>query len=357
MYTILHSSARSPGFYDSDDTSYYINPADWSRFKNHNIGVDSTTYAFSSSTRPSLKLQGSYPHIHLVDDTNNNSTHGAAISFVSGYNSGNRRWNMGTPANNAGYWSLGYYDSQHNPHYGNGENWSADAYTRLTVFTDRTQMRGAAHAPIFYEMNSTTYYADPASRSVFNTFSVRNNAGSVSAGSAQNIEIQNNGGTGDQNVAALSFHCAGHYAMHMHLRNDSYFGVGGWSASTWRWYVRMSTGDMTAAGNITAYSDVRLKEDITPLTNSLDTVTKLNGMRFKWKDMPDVVGNPNSYDYGILAHEVEAVAPEAVHESAHTSPDGDPYKTVAYDKLIPHLIEAIKELKTEIDTLKGAKHD
>jgi hypothetical protein len=80
-------------------------------------------------------------------------------------------------------------------------------------------------------------------------------------------------------------------------------------------------------------------------------------MRFKWKDMPDVVGNPNSYDYGILAHEVEAVAPEAVHESAHTSPDGDPYKTVAYDKLIPHLIEAIKELKTEIDTLKGAKHD
>lgn len=66
------------------------------------------------------------------------------------------------------------------------------------------------------------------------------------------LEIKNNGGTGENNAAAISFHCQSQYGMHMHLRPDGYFGIGGWSASPWRWYVNMSTGDMTAVGNITA---------------------------------------------------------------------------------------------------------
>jgi hypothetical protein len=166
------------------------------------------------------------------------------------------------------------------------------------------------------------------------------------------LELQNDGGTGDSNLASLSLHCAGHYATNFHLRADAYLGVGGWSATSWRWYVHMPTGDMVAAGNVTAYSDERLKEEVSPLTNSLEKVQKLNGVRFKWKDMPEIVGRPNTYDFGVLAHEVEAVAPEAVHGSAHTSPDGDPYKTVAYDKLVPILIEAIKEQQTQIKEMR-----
>lgn len=166
------------------------------------------------------------------------------------------------------------------------------------------------------------------------------------------LEIQSDGGTGDSNLASISLHCAGSYATNFHLRHDAYVGLGGWSAASWRWYVYMPTGDMVAAGNVTAYSDERLKEDVTPLTNNLEKVQKLNGVRFKWKDMPEIVGNPNTYDFGVLAHEVEAVAPEAVHGSAHTSPDGDPYKTVAYDKLVPILIEAIKEQQTQIEEMR-----
>jgi hypothetical protein len=49
---------------------------------------------------------------------------------------------------------------------------------------------------------------------------------------------------------------------------------------------------------------------------------------------------------------VESVAPELISESAHKSPDGDSYKTVAYDKLVPMLIEAIKEMSNKIDDLQ-----
>lgn len=84
-------------------------------------------------------------------------------------------------------------------------------------------------------------------------------AGTQATGGAVSAEFKNNGGTGDSNLAAIAFHCTGSYATHMHLRADGYFGVGGWSASAWRWYINLNNGDMTASGNVTAYSDEILK--------------------------------------------------------------------------------------------------
>jgi hypothetical protein len=189
-------------------------------------------------------------------------------------------------------------------------------------------------------------------------------AGSTSAVAPAGLEIKNAFGTGEGNVAAMSFHCQGYYATHMHLRADSYFGIGGWSASPWRWYVQTSTGNMTAAGAVTALSDIRLKENIDPLENCLSKIMKLNGVSFNWKDLPDIVGQPGKRDYGIIAQEVEKVFPEAIHDSPHESPDGDTYKTVAYEKLIPVLLEAIKEqneiitnLKKDVDELKNKCYD
>jgi len=212
---------------------------------------------------------------------------------------------------------------------------------------------GHFYSPIMYDTNNTAYYCDPSSWSVFHRGEFKNYNGSVSTGNNVSLEIENNGGTGDGGVAAMSFHCRSYYAMHMHLRHDSYFGIGGWSASTWRWYVQMSTGNMTAAGNVTAYSDIRLKEEIEPLHGCLAKLIGLNGVSFRWKDLPDVVGHPGEKDFGIIAQEVEKVFPEVIHESAHESPDGDKYKTVAYDKLVPVLIEAVKELSVRLTDLEN----
>jgi hypothetical protein len=85
-------------------------------------------------------------------------------------------------------------------------------------------------------------------------------AGSNTSGGVVSAEFRNNGGTGDGNVAAIGFHCTGSYAIHMHLRADGYFGLGGWSRGAWSWYSAPN-GDMVAAGNVAAYSDERLKTD------------------------------------------------------------------------------------------------
>ncbi len=158
------------------------------------------------------------------------------------------------------------------------------------------------------------------------------------------------GSTGDSGMAMMAFNVTGAYGVKMGLRNDGSFGVGGWSRAAWSWYTDAS-GNMVSAGNVTAYSDPRLKENIVNITGALDKVTALNGVKFTWKQN-SLVGIPGSEDYGILANEVKAMAPELIIPSIKDE-DGISYDTVAYSKLIPFLIEAIKELKAEVDALKA----
>jgi hypothetical protein len=99
-----------------------------------------------------------------------------------------------------------------------------------------------------------------------------------------------------------------------------------------------SSGNLTAASNITAYSDVRLKKEIKTIDNALNKVTSLRGVNFI-KD--------EEYQMGVIAQEVEEIIPEVVL----TNNEG--IKSVAYGNMVGLLIEAIKELKAEIEELKG----
>lgn len=112
------------------------------------------------------------------------------------------------------------------------------------------------------------------------------------------------------------------------------------------------TGDISATGNVGGYSDRRLKNELTPISSALDKVLALNGYRFRWVDSA-VPGNPGTYDYGVIADEVEAVFPEAIMDSGKEAPEGDNYKMVAYDKLIPGLIEAVKTLAGQCEALQA----
>jgi len=111
-------------------------------------------------------------------------------------------------------------------------------------------------------------------------------------------------------------------------------------------------GDLHVDGNVVAYStttsDERLKKDIVKIDNALDKVSQLNGYTFEYL-------NDGKKSAGILAQEVEAVMPSAVSEMKLPlkSDDDQEYKVVQYDQLHGLLIEAIKELKAEIETLKG----
>jgi hypothetical protein len=157
-------------------------------------------------------------------------------------------------------------------------------------------------------------------------------------------------GTGDANLAGMTFHNDA-YAIKMGVRADGYFGLGGWSRGAWSWYST-PTGDMIAAGNIAAYSDPRLKENFARVQDPIGILSKLDGGTFNWKSgIAHTEVKAGTRDYGILADQVEVVMPEIVSESIEI--EGDRYKVVAYEKLVPVLIEAIKELNARLTVLEN----
>ena len=118
-----------------------------------------------------------------------------------------------------------------------------------------------------------------------------------------------------------------------------------------RIFLSGSTGDGLFSGNVTAYaSDERLKENIKPIPNALEKVCNLNGVTFDWKDDCEEKGFSPSmkHETGVIAQNVATQIPDAISPA----PFNSEYLTVDKEKIIPVLIEAIKELKAEIETLK-----
>ena len=101
-----------------------------------------------------------------------------------------------------------------------------------------------------------------------------------------------------------------------------------------------SGGNLTAQGSVDSASDLKLKTNVITIENALDKVLQLRGVEFDRVDMED-------HQIGLIAQEVEKIIPEVVH--------GDETKSVSYGNLVGLLIEAIKELKKEIDDLKSSK--
>jgi len=114
-------------------------------------------------------------------------------------------------------------------------------------------------------------------------------------------------------------------------------------------------GEVRSTGDITAYysSDYALKENINPISNALDKVSQLGGYNFDWKDshLESRGGVDDMFvkksDVGIIAQEVQKVLPEAVGKRE------DGTLGVRYELLVPLLVESIKELKEEIQSLKS----
>jgi hypothetical protein len=108
-----------------------------------------------------------------------------------------------------------------------------------------------------------------------------------------------------------------------------------------------NNGSITAGGNITALSDIRVKENIELISNAIDKITKIRGVTYTKNN--DETGRKYA---GVIAQEVEKVLPEVVFNTDESDPDSA--KTVAYGNMIGLLIEAIKEQQKQIDELKAA---
>jgi hypothetical protein len=125
-----------------------------------------------------------------------------------------------------------------------------------------------------------------------------------------------------------------------------------------------ASSEVSAGGNIIAYySDVRLKTNITLIPDALNKVKAIRGVTFNSNDIAAGFGyKDQSKQVGVIAHEIEAVLPEAVQmapfdreyidEDTYVSKSGENYKTVQYEKIVPLLIEAIKELSAKVEELE-----
>ena len=120
-----------------------------------------------------------------------------------------------------------------------------------------------------------------------------------------------------------------------------------------------SNGTFSATGDVIAFaSDNRLKNIEGRVENALDIVDKLNGYYYHFNELAgEFEYDTKSRQVGVSAQEVEAVLPEVVKPAPINEGNDTDYKTVQYEKLVPVLIEAIKELRSEIETLKANKVD
>jgi len=118
--------------------------------------------------------------------------------------------------------------------------------------------------------------------------------------------------------------------------------VGNISAST-------TVGRIDASNDVVAFStsDIRLKENITPILNPIAKIEAIGGYTFDWKSEHKDLHGFEGHDVGVIAQEIEVILPEVV-----TTRDTG-YKAVKYEKIVPLLIEAIKDLQKQIDELKS----
>jgi hypothetical protein len=196
-------------------------------------------------------------------------------------------------------------------------------------------------APIFYNHPDTAFYANLDSNSRFQTIDVNDTIYS--------------------NNWFRSYGDSGWY-------NQSYAGGIFMQDTTW---VRVYNGkalyvpnEIAATGNITAYySDERLKTKTSGIDNALEKVVGLNGFLYVENDLARSLGYSNEkQQVGLSAQAVQAILPEAVSlapvdfetldDGAIISKSGENYLTVDYSRLVPLLIEAIKELSLKVKTLE-----
>lgn len=302
-YAQSNGSLRAPIFYDSDDTGYYADP---------------------TSTSKIAKVWAGAP--------NGNGT--------------------------APRWDTSFYvmQSQHwYSHNGTSTMYLGESGDFVSIRGYSTA-DGSFRSPIFYDSNDTSYYVNPNSVSIMNvvqpyylrrsTHSTGHLEGSynnVGANDAKSNPIYTIGSSYNPSDTSLSNMYGVGYA------HPNFWGGG--KTNSWGMYVAeggtfvatIGVGIWTS-GDVTAYSDIRVKDNIEVIENAIDKIKAIRGVTFTRKDALEE--DRNKRHAGVIAQEVMKVLPEVV-----TGTEEDKY-SVAYGNMAGLFIEAIKEQQTQIDELK-----
>ena len=297
------SSLRAPIFYDTTNTAYYWNFADGSQ---SNIYTYIAGLAYYQCQYGSGAYSGAVTSPPLQVFSSDGGT--AMMSF---HRSGAYAINMGLDPDN--FLRIGGWSAAANRWVldGSGNNWVA----------------GSFRAPIFYDSNNTSFYVDPQGGSAFQ--------GALIIGpntSGKYTRFGGNGGATDMCTVSAS-----NGNLHLDAETGSNIYLAWYNTST----VNVG-GSVVANGNITAYSDIRVKDNVETIPSALDKLDQIRGVTYTRTDLED---KERRYA-GVIAQEIEQVLPEAVFEN-------EEYKSVDYNATIGLLIQAVKELTDKVKALEA----
>jgi hypothetical protein len=271
-------------YYDSNNTAYYVDPT-----------VQSYVYEYAGPV-----TYGSYGSLSIIGQTNNY----AGIAFPTKSSTLMMGDGGATPA--------GFY-------FGNSA-WGMYCYSNGGIYTH-----------IMYDLDNSAYRVDPTGTSALST---------VTFGSSPTT-----GGGGGRIIPSTG----SPYSLRQEFGSDN----SGWrygiaknvSGSVTVLFYVQDNGDCVATGNITAYSDIRIKANVETIPSALDKLDRIRGVTYTRTDMDD---KERRYA-GVIAQEIEAVLPEAVSGDENA-------KTVDYNATIGLLIQAVKELRDEVEAMKSRLH-
>ena len=348
-FVTTSGSSRAPVFYDSDNTAYYLDP-DGATSLNGTLAINNGA-TMSYGWNRNMMLAARFPVLVFNSADAKYSGIGVDYTFAS---AGMYFWVNGSSADVTGTGTIAL---------------GINTGNFVTAF-------GSFRAPIYYDSNDTLYYCNPNDTSalnIVNCYYLRRNShhtghlegGYNNIGNSQNFTnpiftigssynpaastLGNMYGIGYNN-ASIGFHPSGAAGWGLYLA----------SAGVSRIWLDSDNGHIIAVGNITAYaSDRRLKTNIKPISNPIDKVMRIRGVEFDWVNNIEEIGfKPlNMHETGVIAQEIQAVIPDAVmlapfnNNATTISGVDNEYLTVDKEKIIPLLIEAIKEQQTMINIL------
>ena len=401
------ASFRAPIFYDSGNTSYYVDPASTSNLVgltvantiNGNIsgsaetvdGIDSSRIIYGDNATGTLSISNTTLDGVLKSGFYTVGTGGipnaTSVNFVM-------HTSYAGLSNQAGF-DLACNDSTTSSFYlrpatGGGKGaWQTivtssnvssyaastshthtfDSLTSKIGGTGTYQTAGDFRAPIFYDSNNTAYYTDPASTSVLNRLSISFNDATYQSG----ITVTNTN-TGAQAIAGVTMFSGVHSGSinmfssgYMDLLNQnttngtiqfrpkatvsmyidnvsstSRVTIGGSNTASHPLRVTQQVSNVSiyADYDIVAYSDQSVKENIRPIENVLDRVSKSRGVLY------DRIDSGEKNNIGFIAQELEVEFPELVVTNE------DNTKAVKYQNAVAVLFEAVKEQQKQIEELK-----
>lgn len=384
------------------------NPSNWGA----SLLVGTTTASYTvidSNDRPMVVVDGKFPVLALNHTVTSNTNHGPTIQFTAtGYNS-NRQAVIGTDGqcNRIDFGFSGGTagtNSNFNPHHGIG-GYSGTTAMRLfqnglLVGATGTYPNAILSTDSALDVRGQAKISGNVRKTTHNSAYLLASSGTASSGSAIGFQQLTAEGWSGIFVDYNPYEGWGLYhdnpSNYFYVTAEGTTGSLGTSftvpnrdsgSSTAYAKIRFDQnngninagGAITANGNVTAYaSDRRLKTNFRQINSAVDKVKQLNGMIFDWNDVADANGfTPDRKydDIGLIAQEVEAIVPQAVElapfdtEVISTpvekgnknagnieekrSISGEDYLTVNYSKLVPLLVNAIKEQSDELAELKS----